>query len=124
MLDLHRYGAKYESGKRFVLNSSLSQHNKDLILKFDQHMQLIGVGKPRIMKYFDKITRLGIWLNKDFEQATKEDIEKVVISIHQRIDLAKATKIDYNIILKRSYKWLLGHEEEYPRQVKWLKTLG
>lgn len=122
MLDLHRYGAKYESAKRYVLNSDLSQHNKDLILKFDQHMQLIGVGKPRIMKYFDKITRLGIWLDKDFEQATKEDIEKVVMQVHQRTDLTMATKIDYNIILKRFYKWLLGHEEEYPLCVKWLKT--
>jgi integrase len=122
MIDLHKYEAKYESGKRFVKNSNLSQHNKDLILKFDEHLQLIGVGKPRILKYFDKITRMGLWLNKDFEKITKEDVEKLVITMQQRTDLAKATKIDYNILLKRFYRWLLGNEEEFPPQVKWLKT--
>jgi hypothetical protein len=50
MLDIHSYRSKFEAAKRNLLESELSQHNKDNIWKFHEHLAVIGVGMPRIMK--------------------------------------------------------------------------
>jgi integrase len=30
--------------------------------------------------------------------------------------------VDYRVIVKRFYKWLKGNDEEYPEEVRWIKT--
>jgi integrase len=63
-------------------------------------------------------------LGKDFSKATKKDIEKIVESINEMKYHGKPisdwTKYTYQVVLKRFYKWLLGNNEEYPIQVKWI----
>lgn len=122
MLDLHDYNKRYENAKRCLLESDLNEYNKSIIFRFQEHLVLIGVGRPRILKYLDKLRRIGLWLGKDFDKISRQDVERVFVELHQRTDLKMSTKIDYNIILKRFYKWLLGNNEEFPEQVKWLKT--
>ncbi|MEM2751143.1 MAG: tyrosine-type recombinase/integrase, partial [Nitrososphaerales archaeon] len=39
----------------------------------------------------------------------------------ERKDYSPFTKHDYKVVLKKFYKWLCGGEE-YPEQVKWIKT--
>ena len=123
MIDFHNYARRFENAKNKVLDSeTLSQRNKDIIMKFHEHIILQGIGYPRIIKYFEKLRYLASVLNKDFDTATRADIEKVIVSIHQRPDLKTTTKIDYSVITKRFYKYLLGNDEEFPEQVKWIKA--
>ncbi|MEK6902617.1 MAG: tyrosine-type recombinase/integrase, partial [archaeon] len=63
---------------------------------------------------------MSIVLGKPFSECTRDDIEGLMVEIGQR-DYAEWTKADYRIILKRFYKWLLGNNEEFPIQVKWIR---
>lgn len=121
MLDLHSYKTRLESAKKCLLKCELSQKNKDTIWEFHEYLFMNGVTVPRVLKYLEKLRRIGIWLDKDFDKVTKKDIEKIIMHIQSQ-DWSMSTKIDYNIIIKRFYKWLMGNDEEYPEQVKWLKT--
>ncbi|RLG70969.1 MAG: hypothetical protein DRO11_05300 [Methanobacteriota archaeon] len=49
-------------------------------------------------------------LGKDFDKATKEDIERLVKRL-ERSDYSAWTKHDYKVALKRFYRWLNGGEE-------------
>jgi len=56
-----------------------------------------------------------------FDAATKSDIEDLVFKI-ERSDYSPWTKRDYKVVLKRFYRWLKGNDEEYPEEIKWIKT--
>ncbi len=121
MMDLHSYRTRYESAKRNLAKSNLRERNKEFIFKFEEYLSINGLGLPRLIKYLDKLRQISRWLDKDFNKVTKRDIEKLFVLINNR-DYTKSTKLDYSIIVKRFYKWLLGNDEEHPEQVKWLKT--
>jgi len=57
---------------------------------------------------------------KSFDEASKEDIAKLVRKIEGR-KLSEWTKHDYRTALKKFYKWIKGGDE-YPEEVKWLKV--
>jgi len=59
------------------------------------------------------------WLNKPFEDATKEDLLKLVQKI-ELSDYSDWTKHDYKAMLKIFYRWLRG-TEEYPEEVRWIR---
>jgi integrase len=59
-------------------------------------------------------------LNKPFFEATKEDIEKVVVSIEKNESWSEWTKHEYKVVLRRFYKWLRNNED-YPPEVKWIE---
>ena len=72
------------------------------------------------MSSVDWVLRLfAKYMNKDFDKVSKEDIENLVSHIQQQ-ELSVRTKCCYKVILKRFYKWLKGHDEEYPKEVKWI----
>lgn len=121
MADLHSYGTRFEAAKRHLKESELSQRNKDFVWKFHEFMNVNGISVARQLKYFDKLRRVGLWLGKDFDKADKKDIERVIGFVQER-PLSKSTKIDYNIVIKRFYRWLLGNDETHPDCVAWLKT--
>jgi integrase len=64
--------------------------------------------------------KIAKWLGKDFDKATKEDIEKLVWTIQSNEKFKDWTKHLYKVSVKKFYKWLNGGEE-YPREVKWIK---
>lgn len=78
----------------------------------------------RRYKYATVLVRLDELLGKDFSKATKKDIEKLVEAVNDMKYKGKPisdwTKYTYQVVLKRFYKWLLGDNEEYPAQVKWI----
>jgi site-specific recombinase XerD len=75
------------------------------------------------LRYLDDLPRLARLLRKDFEKATRKDIERVLRSIETSSDLAPRTKLDFRVTIKKFYKWLNGGEE-YPESVRWIKTGG
>jgi len=90
---------------------------------FDVHLESRGVTLPRRIRYLIDLTRLADMLSaKDFENASKESIEKVILE-HGRLNLSDATKSRFRVATKRFYRWLKDpNDAEYPPEVKWIKT--
>jgi len=110
--------------------SKIRPSNKKHILGFIQAADsgVLRYGKKitlaRQYKYVTVLMKLDVLLGKDFKEATKEDIQKLVTSInsmeYKGQPITDATKYSYQTILKRFYKWLLGDNDEYPKLVKWI----
>lgn len=106
-----------ESELRRIQDSELTPKNRELLKKFyDQN----DVGKLRQLKTLKVLRYIGLKLNKDFDKATKEDIQEYVNWLNKS-DYKEWTKHDFKAILKLFYKWLLGNGEEYPEIVKCVK---
>lgn len=100
-----------------IQGCELTPRNKELLKKFYDQNQ---VGKLRQLKTLKVLRNIGLKLNKDFDKTTKEDIQEYVNWLNKS-DYSEWTRHDYKAILKLFYKWLLGNNEEYPEQVKWVK---
>jgi site-specific recombinase XerD len=66
------------------------------------------------------LRKIAEWLKKNFDEANKNDIEQLINNL-ERSNYSAWTKHDYKVVIKRFYKWLNG-DEEYPQEVKWIKT--
>ena len=82
-IDIHNYDKQLVSTLERMKSSSISNKNKAIIEKFGNNCFATGIGKPRVIKYVQTLKTLALWLKKDLEKATREDIEKVVTSIQQ-----------------------------------------
>ena len=103
------------------LHNPLSERNCELILEFERKLLSEGLTSVRVEKYIEKLRKIGEALGKDFDKVTKRDIEDFVYRV-ERSDYSPWIKHDYKVVLKRFYKWLKGGDEEYPEEVKWIKT--
>lgn len=95
--------------------------NKKAILDFDDYIMTTGVQIGRRYKYLYFLQKFSDMLGKAFDEATKEDIRELVVSIEKRKDLAVSSKADRKVIIKRFYKWLKTDDEEYPPETRWIK---
>lgn len=82
-----------------------SQRNKTLITAFQNFLFSRKSGKLRVAKLSSQLRRISLRLNKDFDQATKEDILSVVSGINQEDAYGEATKSDYRRCIKQFYMW-------------------
>ena len=121
-IDIYNYDRKFEATVRMMFASKITEQNKKQIEKFYNFCYANGIGKPRVIKYVRTLRQLAEWLKKDFDKVTKQDVERVVTTIQRRDDYSEWTKKDFNVALKKFYKWLKGNGEDYPPEVKWLKT--
>jgi integrase/recombinase XerD len=107
---------------RLKLNKKVSLHNRLKILRFRDYLETQDVSMPRRIRYIQNLTKLAAMLGKDFEKATKSDIEAAILA-HGRLTLTDYTKSLFKIMTKRFYRWLKDpSDEEYPPEVKWIKT--
>lgn len=113
---LERVVSRIESSKE------ISENNKATILRFRDDCFAIGMGIYRVLFYMNRFWQIGRWIDKDFEAMTKEDLKALVRKIWLMENYAYRTKMDYNVTLKRFYKWLEGNDEEYPEKIKWVNT--
>lgn len=119
-MDIHNYDHMYERTCRSIQESKLSKENKALILEFANDLALDNISKPRIMRYFYTLKPLAEEI-PDLNQATKEDVKKVISKIQQNPKYTPWTKHTYKILIRRFFKWL-RKSEDYPEEVKWIKT--
>jgi len=98
----------------------VSSKNLQLIKQFSDSCYAEGIGKLRVMKYIYTLKNLSSMLNKEFDKAKKKDIITLVGAIEKK-DYSDWTKHDYKVAVKKFYKWLRD-TEEYPAEVKWIKT--
>jgi len=99
----------------------ISARNSELIGKFEDNCFSEGLSKGRVVKYVLTLRKIADRLKKDFDRVDRDDVEKFVNWL-ERSDYSAWTKHDYKVAIKRFYKWLKGSGEEYPPEVKWIKT--
>ncbi|MBI4895306.1 MAG: tyrosine-type recombinase/integrase [Candidatus Aenigmarchaeota archaeon] len=97
-----------------------TDYNQKLIEKFLDNCTSRSIGKARVTKYRYGLGVISKLLGKEFDKATREDIEKLIATI-ERSHYSEWSKHDFKVHVKCFWKWLSGGEE-YPSGVKWIKT--
>ncbi len=120
--DIYGFDAQLKGMGKYIENLGTSRHNKAIIARFGEFCHLQNFSKPRIIKYYYCFKYWAEFIGKDFDQAAKKDIERTVALINTRENWSCSTKHDLKVMLKRFYKWLYGNNEEYPEEVKWIKS--
>jgi integrase len=120
--DLYHYENQLNSVLRDIESSSkISEGNKSTISSFYSNCITEGLTTARIAKVLFHLRRIAVILDKEFAEASKEDIARVVREIETNPSWSAATKHDYKVVLKKFYKWL-GGTGEFPDKVKWVKA--
>ncbi len=121
--DVYDYGHQMDlARKRLTTNRKVSPHNRAKIFEFLDYLETQEISLPRRIRYLHNMSKLAAFLQTDFKKATRSQIESVILK-HGRLDLADETKIQFKIMTKRFYRWLKDpNDEEYPSEVKWIKT--
>jgi len=108
---------------------AVTPRNKEVIFLFLNHISP-EVSERRLTFYTHKLRKLAVWLAKDFDVVTEDDVRGLVTFLSKgkaRDDsgrYSRGTVHGYKVTLKRFYRWLEGSDEEYPRKVRWIKTSG
>ncbi len=123
MVGIHNYERAYEKSKERIANSKeISEENKKYIFGFCNYLLSEGIGVAKINRYLCDLIRLNRHYKKDFKEANKEDLRKVVSLVIQE-PISEETKKGFKIMLRKFYCYLRGFEEKgvYPDEVKWMK---
>jgi len=124
-LDIHHYGAKYERALAQVRNGDLSSRNKELILAYhDACLRQQACGRVRLIRVLGVLVRHARALGKDFDTASKEDLQRLVTGMLTAGYTAE-TMGSYKGVLKRFYTWLdnpddFGPKASAPPIVRWI----
>jgi integrase/recombinase XerD len=121
-IDGHWYKRRFDNAIRNLkANTDVSEANKRTILRFLRDLESENVGIPRLTKYLFTMPVIGEKLGKNFNDATREDIKRIVSEINQSTKYSDWTKSDFKIALKRFYRWLRESPKgETPREVAWI----
>ncbi len=118
-VDFHDYKGRLERAMRKVRSDrQISARNRGIIEDFITHCNLESLHPGRQSRYAWALCKIARWLGKDFDKATKSDIEKVVGKIESP-EFTVWTKQLYKVTIKKFYKWL--NNGEYPDTVKWIR---
>jgi integrase len=125
--DIYNHARQLESIQTKLNQAAISIRNQELIREFDRACFMESLSKPRRIKLIGTLIILARdYFRKDFDQASKDDLQKVVMAIDSRDDYSPWTKHSYKTIIKKFYKWLKFGDEyrsklEYPKIVAWLR---
>src|SRR3989344_2396419 len=86
--------------KRIAEAESISKNNKNLIVTFRDECFAHNMGCSRITRYLFDLRNLSLWLQKDFDTCTIEDIKKVVGTIERMSQYGPRSKYEYRATLK------------------------
>ncbi|MHA1961670.1 MAG: tyrosine-type recombinase/integrase, partial [Candidatus Thorarchaeota archaeon] len=106
--------------KRIQKRKDILPENKKAIKAFSDSCIREGLTISCVAKYLNSLTKIGGWTKKDFLKCGKKDIEKIVDKI-QKEDCSEWTKHAHKVALKKFFR-LLKETDEYPEEVRWIKT--
>ena len=103
-------------------NKDLSKNTKKAIFEYAQYMRANGLTDRTINKNLyclsTFLTTIG---NKDVLKLGKADIEKSMAMI-ERTKYSAKTKQNIKITVRAFYKHMLGNDEYFPENVRWIRT--
>lgn len=97
------YEKQYISARKQVMESKISERNKELILGFVDELVLEGLSKSLLMKYCNTLKIIAIKMGKDLDKATITDVKKFIAYI-QNQDYSPWTRKCYRVIVRRFYE--------------------
>ena len=130
--DAHDYKQRLEKVlARVMADPSIPEKNKEAICRFQENCFIEGISTGRITRYLYDLRHISKWLGKEFENVTKEDIRSLIGRIEketfkkrgEEVPYQESTKRDFRITIKKFYRWL-RETEDYPEEVKWIKSMG
>jgi integrase/recombinase XerD len=123
--DIHHYERRLEHAlAALASDDSLSKRNKELILAYIKFRNAQGLSIPRQVRYIFSLRKLARLLEgKSFKEAKKQDLVEVVSSIEAETTEYDTKRTEKECI-KCFYRWLRGGDdgEEYPEEVRWIKS--
>jgi len=100
--------------------AALPEPNKQYAQDFENYLQVLNRKTRTIGRRMLELAWLLEHLGKDAKQATKKDIERLVLQINNS-SYAPISKGKLKLTLKRFYKWLYDGDN-YPELVSWIKA--
>jgi integrase/ribosomal protein L40E len=122
VIDIHHYERRLTvalsnlDGDKEVL-----EKNRKKIREFLEYARAEGLSIPRQVRYVYVLRKLARLLGKEFRRSTKNDLVTVISKLEIE-DTSYDTKLSEKQCIKRFYKWLRNTEDEYPPEVKWMKS--
>lgn len=109
--------------KKRIESSTATEKNKELILKFADFCAAAGASKCRISILLWHMELFARYLDKDFDKATRDDMEKAVAKFNQS-DYSESTKATVKKNVKQFYRWLYKRDkgDPLPDCVKWIES--
>ena len=102
-----------------VIEREIAEPNRTYMMGYKRNLELNN-RKPKTMaRRLQELRYLLIELKKDAKQATKEDIEDLVLKINKS-EKAPISKDKLRLTLKNFYKWIYN-SDIYPDLVRWIK---
>ena len=98
----------------------LPEPNRQYAKDFENYLQVLNRKPKTVGRRMLELTWLLEHLGKDAKQATKKDIENLVLQINNS-GYAPISKGKLKLTLKRFYKWLY-ESDYYPELVSWIKV--
>lgn len=120
-INIYNEKRSFESRVRLLKESDLPDESKDAILQFVERCAANGIGVHRQNFYLTQLKKAAVLMGAAFTKPTRKDVEQAVAAV-ERQDLEEWTKVNFRTAIKKFYKSHLGNNEEYPPEVKWLKT--
>lgn len=123
--DIHHYDRRLKHALASLQADSLiSEGNKKTILSYIKLRDAQGLSIPRQVRYIFTLRKISALLeNKRFEDAAKDDLINVVSQIEREVTSYETKRTEKECV-KCFYRWLRGGEdgEEYPHEVRWIKS--
>jgi integrase/recombinase XerD len=123
--DIHHYEQRLEHALGALASDrSISKKNREMILAYIKFRNAQGLSIPRQVRYLFSLRKLARLMDgKCFTEATRENLVNVVSSIESE-DTQYDTKRTEKECIKCFFRWLKGGDEgdEYPSEVKWIKS--
>ena len=119
--DIHNFEKRLKRRIELITTSkNIVEENKKILIEYYHNCIAEGITLARIDKCLFHLYRIACMLGKPFIECNREDITRVVENI-ERKNYSEWTKHDYKVILKKFFKWL-RKTEDYPEEVKWIRT--
>jgi integrase/ribosomal protein L40E len=128
-LDIHTYQEKFAYAERQVRQSEISERNKALILGYRDACLVKNVcGRVRLIRVMGVLLLYARHLKKDFDQATREDVERLLGALLSRQPpYSPETLGTYRAMLKNFMTWVIAPDrfpttKDVPPQVSWITS--
>jgi hypothetical protein len=80
----------------------------------------------RVVFYLNRSQNIARLATRNFDEMTKDDVQELVLKVRElrKKDRqpAEGTVLDHLTAIKTFWKWLRSAEDEFPHEVKWIKT--